>query len=89
MNDTNVEEMSGDQLIKFYFKLGLQNKDIRQFLILRHNHTISNRHLKRILKKLHLYRRKQYSSINDIIHFFDKQLQSSSQLHDYRTDGCI
>lgn len=73
-----------NSLIKFYFDLGLQQEEMRNFLLLQHNIRLSKRHLKRVLKNLRLWRRKKYSSIDEVLCYIHEQLQCSSQLHGYR-----
>lgn len=70
--------------IKFYFNLGLSQKEILSFLKSREGHRLSERTLKRILKKNSMYRRRNYTDLNNIIPFIDEQVRKSSQLHGYR-----
>ena len=72
-----------DTLIKFYFDLGMLYKDITSTLALRHNILISERHLKRELRTLNLFRR-SYSNLGDVADFVTSQLLRSGQLHGYR-----
>ncbi len=73
-----------EQFIEFYFELGLKYKDIRSVLNTRHGFDVSERHLKRILRKKGLSRRKSYSALVDLVDFISHQLQYSGQLHGYR-----
>lgn len=77
-----VQEM--ERFIEFYFNLGLKYEDIRVALARRHNYIISLRHLKRILAEMGLNRRKEYSSVGELVEFIRNQLQYSGQLHGYR-----
>ena len=72
------------ELLKLYFHLGLHYKEI--VWILAHNHgiIISLRHLKRKLRELGLYRRKQWTNYCEVVAFLKKELQASGQLHGYR-----
>ena len=72
------------ELLKLYFQLGLHYKEI--VWILAHNHgiIISLRHLKRKLRELGLYRRKQWTNYCEVVAFLKKELQASGQLHGYR-----
>jgi hypothetical protein len=67
-----------------YFDLGLQQKDIVFCLARNHGIIISERHLRRLLKDLNLYRRKNYTSIEDTVLFINQQIQESGKLHGYR-----
>lgn len=49
-----------------------------------HGIMISQRTLKRVLQKANRYRRKNYSSIRDIVHFIENEIKGSGQLHGYR-----
>ncbi|KAK9978814.1 hypothetical protein ABG768_020552 [Culter alburnus] len=73
-----------ERLIEFYFELGLKYKEMRSVLSSRHSYDVSERHLKRILSERGLSRRKNYSSLVDLVDFIRNQLQSSGQLHGYR-----
>ena len=72
-----------DKLIRLYFNLGFTQKEILYYLVSKHRQVVSERTLKRILKRLSLYRRK-HSDILDVAVFILERLQSSSQLHGYR-----
>ena len=71
-------------LITKYFNMGLTYAEIVYCLKENHDISISHRHLKRVLKMLHLDRNKTFSDSADVITFIDRQLQSSGQLHGYR-----
>lgn len=73
--------MNRDRLVEMYFKCGLSHREIACVLATKHNMTLSLRHLKRILKKSHLYRRKHFSSTDDVIRFIRDQLDKSGQMH--------
>ena len=73
-----------DEAIKLYFDMGMLYKDIVQILTLEHGIIVSLRHLKRILKELGLFRRKNYSNIADVVEFVHNQLRNSGRLHGYR-----
>ncbi|KAK3097610.1 hypothetical protein FSP39_011378 [Pinctada imbricata] len=72
-----------DNLIEQYFGQGLKYAEIVHVLKHDHGMSLSLRHVKRILQKLHLERRK-YSDIRNVVDFIYVQLQSSGQLHGYR-----
>lgn len=73
-----------EELIKRYYTLGLQQSEILAFLNLVHGIEISQRTLKRILKKLNLYRRNYYSNLTDVVKFIQHEISKSGQLHGYR-----
>lgn len=66
-------------IIKVYFEMGLTYFDIIRTLAQYHEIVISERHLKRILKGMGLFRRKQYHDIVDVISFVEQQLQESGK----------
>lgn len=49
-----------------------------------HSVKISPRNLKRILQNLQLYRRKQYSNLQEVYTFIREHIDKSGQLHGYR-----
>ncbi|KAK7886502.1 hypothetical protein WMY93_026123 [Mugilogobius chulae] len=77
--------MERDDLIEFYFNLGLKYKDIVQTLDL-HGISISERHLHRILRARHLYRQKY--DLDTGIDFIIDQLQGPGRDHGYRWTKC-
>ena len=80
----NVTIMDRDGLIHHYFRMGMNHKDILLFLAQRHGIVISQRHLKRILARQGLYRRKYKSDVVDVALFIQKQLNESGQMHGYK-----
>ncbi|CAH0550629.1 unnamed protein product [Brassicogethes aeneus] len=72
-----------DNCITDLFHLGLKKDEILLFLI-KHGYYLSRSSLKRHLKRLHLYRRKNFTSINDVISFLESQLLGSGRLHGYK-----
>lgn len=78
------QEKTTEQLVHRYYSLGFEHKEILAYLNTLHNIPISLRTVKRILAKLHLYRRKHFSSIEDVVRFMEREIQKSSQLHGYR-----
>lgn len=58
--------------------------DIVRALTLYHDIVISERHLKRILNGMGLFRRKGYSDVIDVISFVELQLKESGRQHGYR-----
>ena len=73
-----------DAAIKVYFSMGLTYKDIINVMAIEHGVVISLRHLKRMLRQMGLFRRKNYSNIGDVIDFVQSQIANSGQLHGYR-----
>ena len=76
--------MDRDDIIHFYFEMGLIYRDIVRVLVLNHRIVISERQLKRVLKSRGLARRKSFDNIAEIIDFIQHQLDLSGQLHGYR-----
>ena len=72
-----------EKIVK-YFRLGLSYKEILCRLLLKDNIEMSMISLKRRLKKLGLFRRKNKTDLEVVISFLDKELQSSGQLPGYR-----
>lgn len=73
-----------DKYIRFYFELGLDYKEILAMLAHNHRFIISMRHFKRQLKRLHLYRRKKYTPIEEVVSFIRDQIKASGHCHGYR-----
>lgn len=73
-----------EKLIENYFQLGLHQKEILSLMKSIHNITINHRTLKRILRKLGLYRRKRFSNLETVLEFVNNQLEKSGYLHGYR-----
>ena len=70
-------------LINFYFSLGMSQRDIVIALALNHGLTISQRHLRRVLKDLHLCRR-NYTDIVEAVQYIERALEESGRQHGYR-----
>ena len=75
--------MERDNYIQLYFQLGLQNKEILQALALNHYIVVSMRTLKRILRRLGLFRRKNKSDVVDVANFILDNIRNGSG-HGYR-----
>ncbi|KAK5648007.1 hypothetical protein RI129_002899 [Pyrocoelia pectoralis] len=73
-----------ETLVKKYFMLGLQHNEILLFLKLIHGIKLSLRTLKRIVSKLNLHRRMNFSNIEDIVKFLEERINGSGQMHGYR-----
>ncbi|XP_031358157.1 uncharacterized protein LOC116181857 [Photinus pyralis] len=76
--------MERDNLIRSYFSLGLHYSEILSLLLIQHNIILSERQLKRILRRLNLTRRKNFSSFEEIFLFIEELLEGSGRFHGYR-----
>ena len=70
-----------EDIINVYFGMGLKYCDIVRALAIYHDIIISEKHVKRILKSMGLYRRKNYSDITDVIDLIEQQLKESGKQH--------
>ena len=71
--------------IKYYFEQGYTQRDIIYALHLRDGCDISQRHLRRLLAKMRLFRKTHFSDFPNIVEFIHQELQEgSSELHGYR-----
>lgn len=73
-----------EELIKFYYSLGLQQAEIVSCLAINHGIFISERNLRRKLQQLNLYRRKNYSDILTVVKFLEEAKKTHNQLHGYK-----
>ena len=71
-------------VIKLCFDMGVLYRDIIAILAIECGVVISLRQLKRVLKELGLFRRKNYSDVGDVVEFISNQLHGSGCLHGYR-----
>lgn len=76
--------MNREDAIQLYFRLGFTYAEITTALAFVHNIVLSERQVKRILRKLQLFRRKKYTDIPVVIDFIENQINGSGQLHGYR-----
>ena len=72
------------KLIKLYFRLGLQNKEMIWCISHRHGFTLGLSTLKRILKREGLYRRKYPTNLLNVIRFIRDEIMKSGKMHGYR-----
>ena len=72
------------ELIQFYFKLDLRHGDILQLLSNVDGIVVSMRTLRRILKSMGLYRRKNESDPLEVASFLIDQLGGHGRLHGYK-----
>ena len=61
-------------VIKLCFDMGVLYRDIIAILAIECGVVISLRQLKRVLKELGLFRRKNYSDVGDVVEFISNQL---------------
>ena len=80
---TVIMDEERDTVIKQNFDQGLKYKEILEVLLHEEDIRLSERQLKRILKRLNLSKR-NYSNIKDVVEFIHGQLRSSGQSHGYR-----
>lgn len=73
-----------ERLIKKYFQIGFNNREILNILAHSHGLVVSTSTLKRKLKSLRLFRRKKYSDIIEVALFIMQQQEASGVLHGYR-----
>ena len=76
--------MERDQVITSYFYQGLTYEEIVAVMGSLHGIFVSERHLKRILRRLGLYRRKHFTNVQEVEAFIDNELRGNGQLHGYR-----
>lgn len=72
------------ELIKGYFRMGLSYPEIVTMLFEVHGVSVSVRHLKRILKRNNLARRKNYTRLEPVVDFIESELGKSGRNHGYR-----
>ncbi len=73
-----------NNIIKCYFHLGLTNKEILAFLAHKHHIIISISTLKRITKRLCLFRRNREEDLVHVALFIVRQCEEAGQLNGYR-----
>lgn len=71
-------------LIKLYFRLGLNNKEILLVLAQSHRIVVSIRTLKRHCRALGLFRRKQHTDLEEVMAFIQQEIHRSGQMQGYR-----
>ena len=79
--------MERNTLIERYFGYGRSQKEILTCLAQTHGVITSQRHLRRLLKNLGLRRRSREtsSSLLKVAEFIEDKLETSDQLHGYRS----
>ncbi|KAL3973710.1 hypothetical protein ACER0C_024917 [Sarotherodon galilaeus] len=73
-----------DDLIRLYFRLSFSNKEILSILAHSHQKVISVRTLKRICKRLGLFRRKNQSNLEEVLAFVQQEIMTNGQMQGYR-----
>ncbi|XP_047246888.1 uncharacterized protein LOC124883696 isoform X1 [Girardinichthys multiradiatus] len=73
-----------DDLVRLYFRLSFSNKEILAILAHSHQTIISVRTLKRICKRLGLFRRKNQSDLEEVMVFVQQEIMTSGQMQGYR-----
>ena len=71
------ENHERDDLIVKYFRLGMKYTEILMYLASLHGIQLSLRQLKRIVAKRGLFRRKKYSSTDEVVEAIERELNSS------------
>ena len=82
--DTQLQNSTEEDVIKRYLYDGYSYCEILCFLAKYHNISVSLRQLHRILRKYDLFRRKNYSSLNEIILALKMLLKESGSSLGYR-----
>jgi len=75
---------SREELVKNYFRMGLNYNELVSVLATEHNERMSVRHLKRLLRRYGLHRRKTYTNLQTAIDFITYELQHSGRQNGYR-----
>ena len=78
------ENHERDDLIVKYFRLGMKYTEILMYLASLHGIQLSLRQLKRIVAKRGLFRRKNYSSTDEVVEAIERELNSSGNSIGYR-----
>ncbi|KAL7870469.1 hypothetical protein SRHO_G00079660, partial [Serrasalmus rhombeus] len=73
-----------DDLIRLYFRLSFSNKEILAILAHNNQTLISVRTLKRICKRLGLFRRKNQTDLQEVLAFVQQEIMTSGQMQGYR-----
>lgn len=68
-----------DNLVKLYFGIGLSNKEILAVLAQNHGVVISIRTLKRLCQKLRLFRRKNYTDLEEVAAFLQSAITGNGR----------
>jgi regulator of replication initiation timing len=79
-----MDKEGKNTLLKYYYDLGMTQKDILYSMASNHAVIISERHLRRILKELNLCRRSNYTDLAEVVLFIKNTLSHSGQLHGYK-----
>ena len=72
-----------DELIKLYFRLSFSNKEILAILAHSNHIVLSIRTLKRICKRLGLFRRKNQTDLDQVLAFVQNEILTNGQMQGY------
>ena len=81
--DVAMDINTRNDIIKFYFQMGLTDREIVQTVQQLHQLSISERHVRRQLLAMHL-RRRSYGNLEDTVAFISDELHGSGRLLGYR-----
>lgn len=73
-----------DSLISAYYHIGFRQHEIVTALDLQHGFQMTQRHLRRILRRLNLYRKEHKSDVEAVAEFITKQISGSGKQNGYR-----
>ena len=73
-----------EELVKLYFRIGFSNKEILSLLAHKHRVVISIRTLKRLCRKLRLFRRINHTSLEEVASFVQAETAGNGQMQGYR-----
>ena len=77
--------LTAEAEVKLYFSIGLNHKEILSCLAHLNNIIISMRTLRRLLKKIKLFRRRKYSDLIDVSLFITGELGKHGGLYGYKS----
>ncbi|XP_048588204.1 uncharacterized protein LOC116615414 isoform X1 [Nematostella vectensis] len=80
----NEQGLSRNDLVKKYFHLGFEYKEMLALLYVHHGETLSLRHLKRLLRKMNLKRREGVPDLATVIGMIENELFGSGNCIGYR-----
>ena len=81
--DVAMDINTRNDILKFYFQMGLTDREIVQTVQQLHQLSISERHVRRQLLAMHL-RRRSYGNLEDTVAFISDELHGSGRLLGYR-----
>ncbi|KAF7670321.1 hypothetical protein LDENG_00271790, partial [Lucifuga dentata] len=72
-----------DDLVKLYFRLSFSNKEILQIIAYQHEKVINVQILKRICRRLGLFRKKNQTDMLEVLDFVQREITTTGQLQGY------